>query len=263
MYKIILLKKQFPSSYILRRPRLLGIDSEINSSNLVAFNHFWRVLGHCLGLEERFNLCSSSCSETIERIHGMTPRIIGPAFVQHSHTYQRIIEDFVDIFWYFNPLVTTESIKFLSNRLAGVPGHYLTEEERLKDLNSLEDHRGYLGQFFYKLKGQCELNTPKCFTYQQLIPWTDKLVIVAVMSVLSKYLSSKYHRWFWNSLIWLGRFCVRQLSFMAVGMGFKCSYVKFWTMRKTVQMKLNQSQRRKSGNSLEGDPKDELNLIES
>lgn len=191
----------------------------------------------------------------------MTSRLIGPAFIQHSNTHERIILDFVDIFWYYNPLITANSIRFLSNRLAGVPGHYLTEEERRQDLQTIDEHRPYLGSYFNKLKAHCELYSPRSFAFGRLIPLLDKTVIIFVVFVHEKYLKSKYWRWLCNRLIWIGRFCIRQLSFMAIGLGFKeYSYVNFWIKRRTLQMKLRSTT---INRPRKGDGKSQLNSRDS
>lgn len=191
----------------------------------------------------------------------MTSRLIGPAFIQHSNTHERIILDFVDIFWYYNPLITANSIRFLSNRLAGVPGHYLTEEERREDLQTIDEHRPYLGSYFNKLKAHCELYSPRSFAFGRLIPLLDKTVIIFVVFVHEKYLKSKYWRWLCNCLIWIGRFCIRQLSFMAIGLGFnECSYVNFWIKRRTLQMKLRSTT---INRPRKGDGKSQLNSRDS
>lgn len=168
----------------------------------------------------------------------MTPRLLGPAFVQHSATYEKIVLDFVDLVWYFNPLISAKSLLFLSNRLAGIFGYYMTEEERRFDLADLEMHRKYMRPaVFYRQLDNSSLYSPKCFTYVHSIPWNDKLVIAAVINLQKRYLTSKFVRWLLNCLIWFGLFCIRQLSFMVVNLGFKNTYVAE-AMRRAVLKKL-------------------------
>lgn len=219
--------------YIISRPQLLGIDPNSNHENLEAFGHFWRVVGHCIGLDPRFNLSSAELRETNSRILSMTPQLIGPAFMSHSNTYVKIVLDFVDIFWYFRPIISMDSVLFLSNRLAGIPGHYLTQTERQYDLQAIDGHQEYL-RTFNKRKLQCELYSPKCYAYSVSMSWKDKLIISGVVHSFEKYSTCRVYRWVWNTLIWFGRFCIRQLSFMVVRLGFQNSYDSFWTMRKAA-----------------------------
>lgn len=227
--------------YIISRSHFLGIDPTSNAEDLQAFNHFWRVVGHCIGVNPKFNLCSEQISETNDRILSMTPRLIGPAFMSHSNTYVKIVLDFVEIFWYLRPIISMDSILFLSNRMAGIPGYYLTQAERIKDLQTIDDHQGYL-RTFNKRKLECELYSPKCYAYVRSM-WQEKMIISAVVHLFKRYSQSKKYRWILNSLVWFGRFCIRQLSFMVVRLGFQCSYANFWTMRKAVLINLRGGRR--------------------
>lgn len=195
----------------------------------------------------------------------MTPLLIGPAFLAHSNTYVKIILDFVDKFWYFHPILSMDSILFLSNRLAGIPGYYLSDEERQKDLVSIDAHQGhgYLSSF-YRRKLECEIYSPKCCTFVKKLSWRDRWIITAVVHVFSRYSTSAIYKFCLNSLIWLGMFCKRQLSFLVVCLGFQSSYANIWTIRKAVMMMNlrdnSGGRRRRTGRSPGSvDKKDKLN----
>lgn len=164
----------------------------------------------------------------------MTPRFIGPAFIKQHTNYKKIVTDFVDIFWYFSPFISMDSICFLSNRLAGIPGHYMTEEERQNERVDYEQHRGYI-KYFNREKTLNEMYGPKCYIYTMMMGWRHKLITGIVVHIFDKYLASKISKRFWNSIIWFGQFCVRQLKFVVdQSLGFKSSYVSFWTRRNAM-----------------------------
>lgn len=216
--------------YILGRPELLGIDPQVQQADLEAFNYFWDVVGHCMGLQSRFNLCAGQVGVTRTRVLSMTSKWIGPAFIANSNDYVKIVLDFVDIFWYFRPVISLNSILFLSNRLAGIPGHYLSDEERTVDVADLDEHKEYLPGF-NRLKLQCELYTPKCNAYSNLSRM-DKLVIDGVVHLFKMYATKRGYRWALNSLIRFGRFCKERLSFMVVGLGLVSMDANYWTIRR-------------------------------
>lgn len=59
-----------------------------------AFNHLWRVLGHLLGIEERFNLCGATLKETLGRLKAVQKDILLPALQFEDpefNSYARII----------------------------------------------------------------------------------------------------------------------------------------------------------------------------
>lgn len=228
-----------------------------NKENLAAFNHFWRVVGHCLGIDERFNLCAEDVHETIDRVLEMTPRLIGPAFTTHSNTYVKTVLDFVEIFWYFTPFISIDSFLFLSNRLAGIPGYYLSEEERQKDLFSIDGHQGYL-HTFNRQRLECEFYSPKCFTFVRKLSWKDRAIIVAVVHLFEMYCRSAVYKWVLNSFIGFGCFCKRKLSFLVVCLGFD-SHGHYWEMRRNVLINLKEGGRRMYGYEKRVVNKDQLN----
>lgn len=213
-----------------------------NKKNLAAFNHFWRVIGHCLGIEERFNLCAEDVSETVDRVLEMTPRLIGPAFTTHSNTYVKIVSEFVEIFWYFTPFISIDLCLFLSNRLAGIPGFYLSDEERQKDLLAIDGHKGYL-LTLNRQRLECEFYSPKCFTFVRKLSWKDRAIILAVVHLFEMYSSSVVYKWVLNRLIGFGCFCKRKLSFLVVCLGFD-SHGSYWEMRRNVLINLRKGGRR-------------------
>lgn len=156
--------------------------------------------------------------------------------MNHSNAYVKVVLDFVEVFWYFNPLISMDSILFFSHRLTGIPGYYLTAKEREEDLRLIDQHQSYL-RSFNKRKLECEIYSPKCATFVRQLGWKDKLIISVIFHVISRYASSFVYQWLLNSLVWFGRFCKRQLSFMVVCLGFNCSYSSFWTMRRRLLIK--------------------------
>lgn len=220
------------SRYILSRPCLLGIDPIKNKDNMRAFNHFWRVVGHFIGLKPQFNLCSANVKESQFRARQMVSQLIKPAFFSHSNTYVKVVKDFVDVYWYFNPFISMDSLFLLSNRLV-IPGYYLTsQQQRHHDLETTDHHQNLKWR---KLKS--ESYSPKSITYVRNLGFKGKVIIATVRHIFERYSKSKVYKLFLNNLVWFGRFCQRQLSFMVVGLGFRNSYSKYWAMREAIRYK--------------------------
>lgn len=63
--------------FVVNKPEWLGIYDD--AQGLADYSHVWRVLGHLLGMHERFNLCGATYKETLRRVEAVRSEIMVPA----------------------------------------------------------------------------------------------------------------------------------------------------------------------------------------
>lgn len=109
------------------RYKYLGVQG--NYEQFDAFCHLWRVLGHLLGIEDRFNLCAETLEGTISRIEAVTSEILLPALSSAGDDFDKFSRSAFQAISYFNPEVHYESMLYFTKRLVGVPNYYYFQNE--------------------------------------------------------------------------------------------------------------------------------------
>ncbi|XP_058447949.1 uncharacterized protein LOC131428215 [Malaya genurostris] len=114
--------------YVMIGPRKLGI--QYDEKELEGFVHLWRTIGHMLGIQERFNLCTDSASKTLRRMEALNEQIVRPALQVSSADFEQMTRALVDGLWCYNFLMEYNTFVFLTRRLSNVPGHYYWDDEQ-------------------------------------------------------------------------------------------------------------------------------------
>ncbi|XP_011165593.1 uncharacterized protein LOC105199958 [Solenopsis invicta] len=94
--------------YMLNSPRSIGLN--ITPQEKEAFNHFWRVIGHMLGIPDRLNLCRKTVAETRKlclKVNGILKDHLNNAPSEFHHIALAIL----DGLWYVD--VTLDKHAFL------------------------------------------------------------------------------------------------------------------------------------------------------
>lgn len=68
-----------------------------------SFNHFWRLIGHMLGMEDRFNICGETLDETRSRLKSITEDIYKPALTSTTEDFIRYTKTVVEGMWHLDP----------------------------------------------------------------------------------------------------------------------------------------------------------------
>ncbi|KAI4467254.1 ER-bound oxygenase [Holotrichia oblita] len=90
--------------YILSRPKIVGIH-KVADQDLEGFVHFWRVIGHLLGIEERFNICRDSLAETKEICDEFIQEIFRPTVLKWDPVFLNMTEALTDGLWCMMPVL--------------------------------------------------------------------------------------------------------------------------------------------------------------
>jgi hypothetical protein len=108
------------------RNGIFGSDEDFE-----CYNHLWRVLGHLLGIKEKFNICGENCDETRQRIEGVKQNIFIPTFKNLPKEYESYSRNASNGVFYFYPLINHEVFNFLVKRWLGFPNYYYFESEKI------------------------------------------------------------------------------------------------------------------------------------
>jgi len=103
---------------------IVGSDEQFE-----AFNHFWRLIAHLLGTEERFNVCAETVAETRGRLLAIKEDIFLPKLTNPSKEFDEYIQIAMEGMWYFDPTIHFESMMYTIKRYVGVPGYHYQQSE--------------------------------------------------------------------------------------------------------------------------------------
>lgn len=111
----------------MTQPHKLGVQG--TKEQFSDFSHFWRLIGHLLGIQDRFNVCGETLEETFKRAEAIRLEIIKPALEFPNQRFITYHETAIEGMWYFEPFLHYQTHMYMTNRLAGVPGfHYFQSE---------------------------------------------------------------------------------------------------------------------------------------
>uniref|UniRef100_A0A182WKY0 DUF2236 domain-containing protein n=1 Tax=Anopheles minimus TaxID=112268 RepID=A0A182WKY0_9DIPT len=116
--------------FAIVRPHLLGIRYD-NREDREAFVFFWAVIGFMLGVQDEYNMCLFRL-EVVEMIcHTVMRYVFVPSLQLETLLLRRMMGAVVDAFAPYMPLVSYESILFMTRRLVGIPGYqYMVDREK-------------------------------------------------------------------------------------------------------------------------------------
>lgn len=212
--------------FILLRHQRMGM--KVKQEDLDAIVHMWRVLGHLLGIEDQYNLCTDSYDGTVQRLKEMFHHVVTPVMYKPPENhFHEMTEAMLSGLWSFVPLITTPSFLFLTKMISGVPGYVYSDEDRAEQLIYLKSYGNYIdraGQLEKELREQA-----KAEKYTSL-HWWDRFVINFVCYVCHLCYVSVLWRMFFKWHIQMARFLITYFPFLAFHrFGFRDSYVRILT----------------------------------
>lgn len=188
--------------YVLLKPHLLGIP--VSRANFEAYVHFWRVNGHMIGIEDRFNACTDGWDTTRPRLEYAMNEIFKPALENASADFYRMTTAAIDGLWAYNPMLDAPAVFYVTKYLTGCEGYTYFES----NLDALDDDRG---------KNKRALNE---------LNWYSKFILLFVVTVHSYLINFPIFRWYFNFQLKFFRFVNTNFPILAiVKFGVKTAYV--------------------------------------
>ncbi|XP_069356861.1 uncharacterized protein [Maniola hyperantus] len=112
------------------KPNKFGIR-QLEEGDWEAYNHFWRVIGHTIGLEDRYNLCRKNFEETRQVCQILLDRVFTPCLENVPEYFEHMARSMLNGTWYANPAINVEVMIYWTKYLAGVPGYIDTDVDRM------------------------------------------------------------------------------------------------------------------------------------
>lgn len=91
-----------------------------SSEEQEGFVHFWRTVGHLLGIEDRFNICRGNLSETRQLCQTMLDQVFVPALRKPSEGFEQMSRSLLEGIWSMVPCLDYDAFLSFTMRLAGV-----------------------------------------------------------------------------------------------------------------------------------------------
>ncbi|KAL0867635.1 hypothetical protein ABMA27_008390 [Loxostege sticticalis] len=117
--------------FSMLKPDKLGIR-QLREGDWEAYNYFWHVIGHMIGLEDRYNICRSTFAETVEVLQLLQDRVYTPCLENVPEYFEHAARVMLDGMWSVNPTVDIEATLYWVRHLADVPGYIYTEKDRIQ-----------------------------------------------------------------------------------------------------------------------------------
>lgn len=162
--------------FALVKPHLLGIRHD-NKKDREGFIHFWAVMGHMLGVMDKFNICLYPL-EVVEQICYICLRYIFIPILQlETPEFKQMTEALTDGLAQFIPNLTYESQYFLTKRVAGIPGYqYWVDKDKEVLCRSLFNDE--------EVKALHYATSQNCgYEYMESIVFDDKIRLFNVKSI--------------------------------------------------------------------------------
>lgn len=116
---------------VINRPHIFGINAR-NQRERKAFLHFWAVINHMIGVEDRFNICLLPI-ESAQIVFDLLMRnLLSPYLQIETLTFKHMINVMLVGFQQYVPFLEYDSQLFLLKRAVGLPGYQLDVDSKLE-----------------------------------------------------------------------------------------------------------------------------------
>ncbi|CAH0402805.1 unnamed protein product [Chilo suppressalis] len=116
--------------FALLKPDKFGV-SQLQEGDWDAYVYFWKVIGHMIGLEDRYNICRNSAEETRQVCQMLLERVYTPCLENVPEYFEHAARVMLDGMWSVNPTVDVDAMLYFTRYLADVPGYVYTETDRI------------------------------------------------------------------------------------------------------------------------------------
>lgn len=196
------LKLFYDYRFILLKPHYLGV--QVSLENFEALTHFWRVIGHMIGIEDEFNLMTDSWETTRPRLEMVQKEIYTPLLNSTTAEFYTMSDALLKGLWCFNPLITTDAFLYYVKMVCGCPD-YIYLESSLSMLDS----------------------DPTRVNKLRALDWYSRTILFIQYMLHAYFLNFSWIRWYMNSQIYMSLFIIRWFPFLAIfQFGVRKAYVR-------------------------------------
>lgn len=189
--------------FIILKPHKLGV--QVSSKDMEAFVHFWRVIGHVLGIDEKFNVCTDSYRTTRPRLQLMLDDFYRPFLSETGNDFMIMAKALIEGLWCYNPTLDPDASIYFTKWIAGCKNFiYFESDPRVAEID-LNDCRNII----------------------QSYGWYTRWILYLQVMTHTFLLNFAMCRWYFNCHVWLSNFIIYWFPFLAFyKFGIKESYVR-------------------------------------
>lgn len=188
--------------YIMLRPDILGV--QVSLANYEAFVHFWRVIGHMIGIEDRFNLCTDRWETTKPRLEYLLNDIYKPALENASNSFYEMAYALIDGLWCYNPMLNRAAVLYFTKYLTNCSGYLYYDSS----LNALE------------------ADTERNQRTIETLDWLSRFMLFFQVTVHGYLVNYWIFRWYFNKQVLFYKMLNINLPLLAMyKFGFSKAYV--------------------------------------
>lgn len=183
---------------------MLGV--QVTRANHEALVHFWRVIGHMIGIQDEYNLLTESWATTRPRLELLLVEVFQAALDNPSKEFYQMTDHMITGLWCFSPFLDTPSHLYFTKMLCGCKDYAYYGS----DLRILEQNDGNAdGKPFSELS------------------WYARYSLWMVVSMHGYALNFSWVRWYMNLQMFISKTLITWFPFLAIYMyGFRRAYVR-------------------------------------
>lgn len=189
--------------FVVLKPEKLGI--QLSNKDLEAFVHFWRVIGHLLGIQENYNLCTGSYRATKKRLELILDDIYRPYLEDTPIDFMIMAKALIEGLWCFNPMLDVDAIIYLTKWISDCKNYiYFESDPRMADID-IDESRKIIQSF----------------------NWYSRWILYLQITAHTYLVNFQPFRWYFNSQVWISQHIIYWFPFLGFyKFGIKKSYVR-------------------------------------
>lgn len=197
--------------FIISCPEKLGI--QLSHEDLEAFVHFWRVIGHMVGIKEHFNLCTDSYKTTKKRVDTVRDKIFRPLIENTNETFYKMATAMIDGLWCYNPFLDTDAFLYFTKWMCNCKNYvYYRSDPRVLDTDA-----------------------KPCIETLESLGYYSRLILYLQLTAHTYWLNFAAMRWYLNFQLWTSKYILYYFPFLAFyKFGINKSYVRIFKKDKST-----------------------------
>ena len=111
-------------------PKQTGVCAD-DRQGMEDYVYTWRLIGHLIGIHEKFNLCAETLDVTVERLSDLMNLVLRPALQVDENRFYKMNKNIMDGLRHINPILDHDAFMYFIKRLSGVPGftYWMSENQ--------------------------------------------------------------------------------------------------------------------------------------
>lgn len=191
---------------------MLGI--QVSRANHEALVHFWRVIGHMMGIHDEYNLMTDSWTTTRTRLQLVLDGVYRPLMHNSTAEFYRMADYLITGLWCFNPFLNTQAYVHYMKSMSGCPEYvYFGSDPAILNDEALTND----GKELFEVAAE----------NLSLLDWIARWKLWLMVTIFGNLLNFSWVRWYLNQQIYVSIVIIRWFPFLAIyAFGVRRAYVR-------------------------------------